>query len=100
MSTPALGSEGYRWNNGWPWTWGLMLRKWFEHSAGVDLARIAEFIDAYDTFQRDDGDSSTRHINWQLAYLDKFTADRGSCGCPPEPEGPIVLTGSRKEYID
>jgi len=77
-----------------------MLRKWFEHSAGVDLARIAEFIDAYDTFQRDDGDSSTRHINWQLAYLDKFTADRGSCGCPPEPEGPIVLTGSRKEYID
>ncbi|KAH8752337.1 hypothetical protein F5882DRAFT_420028 [Hyaloscypha sp. PMI_1271] len=50
MSTPALGSEGYRWNNGWPWTWGLMLRKWFEHSGGVDLARIAEFIDAYDTF--------------------------------------------------
>ncbi|OBT63349.1 hypothetical protein VE03_07192 [Pseudogymnoascus sp. 23342-1-I1] len=38
-----LDTDGYRWNNGWPWTWGLMLRKWFQHSGCVDLARIAEY---------------------------------------------------------
>jgi hypothetical protein len=38
-------------------------------SEGVNLARIVEFINTYDTFQREDGDFSTRHINWQLAHL-------------------------------
>jgi hypothetical protein len=61
-------------------------------SEGVDLARIVEFINTYDMFQREDGDFSTRHINWQLAHLDKCTTDRGCCGCPPEPEGPIEPT--------
>jgi hypothetical protein len=28
------------------------------------------------------------HIEWQLTHLNQCTADRGSCGCPPEPEGP------------
>ncbi|PVH91609.1 hypothetical protein DM02DRAFT_334936, partial [Periconia macrospinosa] len=26
-----LDTDCYRWNQDWPWTWGLMLRKWFEH---------------------------------------------------------------------
>ncbi|ELR06986.1 hypothetical protein GMDG_08220 [Pseudogymnoascus destructans 20631-21] len=30
-----LYTDGYRWNSGWPWTWGLMLRKWFQHSGFI-----------------------------------------------------------------
>jgi hypothetical protein len=29
---------------------GLDVVKWFEHSGCIDLAKIAEYIDAYDTF--------------------------------------------------
>lgn len=87
-----LDAEGCRWNNGCPWTWGLMLRKWFEYSGRVNLIGIAEFIDAYETFQREDGDFNTRYIDWQLTHLDNGTADRRSCGCPPEPEGPVEPT--------
>jgi len=87
-----LDREGYQWNNGWPWTWGLMLRKWFEHSGCINLAKIAEYIDAYKTFQRANGDFSTQHVEWQLTHIRECTADRGSCGCPPEPEGPIEPT--------
>jgi len=83
-----LDTDGYRWNNGWPWTWGLMLRKWFQHSGCVDLARIAEYIDAYDRFKAELKAFSTPHTEWQLTHLNQCTADRGSCGCPPEPEGP------------
>jgi hypothetical protein len=44
-----LDTEYYRWN--------------------VDLAKIAEYIDAYDTFQRANGDFSTQHVEWQLTHL-------------------------------
>lgn len=87
-----LDTEGYRWNDGWPWTWGLMLRKWFEHSGCIDLAKIAEYIDAYDTFQKETYDSSTEHIDWQITHLRECTTDHGSCGCPPEPEVPVAPT--------
>jgi hypothetical protein len=40
-----LDTECYRWNDGWPWTWGLMLRKWFEHSGCIDLTKIVEYIE-------------------------------------------------------
>ncbi|KFZ17219.1 hypothetical protein V501_01853 [Pseudogymnoascus sp. VKM F-4519 (FW-2642)] len=83
-----LDKDGYRWNSGRPWTWGLMLRKWFQHSGCVDLARIAEYIDAYDRFKAELKAFSTPHTKWQLTHLNQCTADRGSCGCPPEPEGP------------
>ncbi|OBT93156.1 hypothetical protein VE01_09219 [Pseudogymnoascus verrucosus] len=83
-----LDKGGYRWNSGRPWTWGLMLRKWFQHSGCVDLARIAEYIDAYDRFKAELKAFSTPHTKWQLTHLNQCTADRGSCGCPPEPEGP------------
>jgi hypothetical protein len=87
-----LDKEGYRWNNGWPWTWGLMLRKWFKHSRCIDLAKIAEYIDRYNTLQRANSDFSTQHVEWQLTHLHECTADRGSCGCLPEPEGLIEPT--------
>ncbi|KFY92486.1 hypothetical protein V498_04915 [Pseudogymnoascus sp. VKM F-4517 (FW-2822)] len=83
-----LDTDGYRWNNGWSWAWGLMLRKWFQHSGRVDLAIIAEYIDAYDTFKAEVKAFSAPHTEWQLTHLNHCTADRGSCGCPPEPEGP------------
>lgn len=87
-----LDTECYRWNNDWPWTWGLMLRKWFEHSGCVDLTKIAEYIDAYDTFQRANGDFSTKYVERQLTHLRECTADPGSCGCPPEPKVPMEST--------
>jgi hypothetical protein len=69
-----------------------MLQKWFEHSGCIDLAKIAEYIDAYNTFQRANSDFSTQHVEWQLTHLHECTANRGSCRCPPEPEGPIDPT--------
>lgn len=32
-------------------TWGVMLRKWFEHSGCINLGRIAEYIDAYRDYE-------------------------------------------------
>jgi hypothetical protein len=49
-------------------------------------------IDAYDTFEREVCDISSQHIEWQLSHQDKCTADRESCDCPPEPEGPVAPT--------
>jgi hypothetical protein len=69
-----------------------MMRKWFEHSGCIDLAKIPEYIYAYDTFEREVRDISTQHIEWQLSHRDKCTADRGSCDCPPELEGPVAPT--------
>ncbi|KFZ20379.1 hypothetical protein V501_00171 [Pseudogymnoascus sp. VKM F-4519 (FW-2642)] len=65
-----------------------MLRKWFQHSGRVNLAIIAEYIDAYDTFKAEVKAFSVPHTEWQLTHLNHCTADRGSCGCLPEPEGP------------
>lgn len=81
-----LDTDSYRWNGGRPWTWGLMLRKWFQHSGCVDIAKIAEYIDTYDTFKAELEDFSTPHIEWQLTHLNQCTVDRGSCRCPPKPE--------------
>jgi hypothetical protein len=69
-----------------------MLRKWFEHSGCINLTKIAEYIDAYNTFQRANGNFSTQHVEWQLTHLRECTANRGSCECLPKPEGPIDLT--------
>ncbi|KFY03267.1 hypothetical protein V490_00223 [Pseudogymnoascus sp. VKM F-3557] len=63
-----LDTDGYRWNDDSPWTWGLMLRKWFQHSGCVDLARIAGYIDTYDTFETEHGAFSTAHIDWKLTH--------------------------------
>jgi len=71
---------------------GLDAAEWFKHSGCIDLTKIAEYINAYDTFQRANSDFSTQHVEWQLTHLRKCTDDRGSCGCPPEPEGPIEPT--------
>ncbi len=70
-----------------------MLRKWFQHSGCVDVARIAEYIDAYDRFKAELKAFYTPHTEWQLAHLNQCTlnqctAGRVSYGCPPEPEGP------------
>lgn len=84
--------KGYKWRDGWPWTWGLMLRKWFEHDGCIDLAKIAEYSDAYDTFKRVDSDFITQFNEWEHTHLRECVADRGSCGCPPEPKGPVEPT--------
>jgi hypothetical protein len=73
-----------------------MLRKWFQHSRCVNVAKIAEYIDAYDRFKTELKAFSTTHTEWQLTHLNQCTADRGSCGCPPEPEGP----GSSPTLVD
>jgi hypothetical protein len=60
-----LDMASYRWNQNWPWTWGLMLRKWFEHNGRIDLDKIAEYITAYKMSKEELGDFSARHIDWQ-----------------------------------
>jgi hypothetical protein len=81
-----LDSDRYRWNDNWPWTWGLMLRKWFEHSGRIDINKIAEYSTAYDTYDKDEGDFDTQWITWQLAHQRKCLD--GYSECPPAPIGP------------
>ncbi|KFY22848.1 hypothetical protein V491_02701 [Pseudogymnoascus sp. VKM F-3775] len=87
-----LDAKGYKWCDGWPWTWSLMLRKWFEHSGCIDLAKIAEYIDEYYTFKQADSDFATQFNEWHFTHRDECTADLGSCGCPPELKGPVAPT--------
>lgn len=83
----GLDTASYRWNNGWPWQWGLILRKWFEHSGRINLDKISAYIEAHDTFKEELGNFSTKHIDWQITHFE-CNSDRKSCGYPPEPEGP------------
>lgn len=83
-----LDTARYRWNNSWPWTWGLMLRKWFEHGGCIDLDKIAEYIRACKRFKGENNNFSTSWIKWQLAYQRTCKDDKESYQCPPPPEAP------------
>lgn len=87
-----LDAKCYKWRDGWPWTWSLMLRKWFEHSGCIDLAKVAEYIDAYDTFKQKESDFATQFNEWHFTHLRECTADLESCECAPEPKGPVAPT--------
>jgi len=39
-----LDASPYSWNHNWPWTWSLMLRKWFEHRGQINLDKIVQYI--------------------------------------------------------
>jgi hypothetical protein len=69
-----------------------MLQKWFEHNGCNDLARIAEYIDAYNVFQRANGNFITQYVELQLNHLRECTAGRKTCRCPPEPKGLVTPT--------
>ena len=87
-----LDKESYRWNDGWPWTWGLMLRLWFEHGGRIDLAKVKAYLKSYKEFEKADGEFSTEYIGWQLKHQRECSADARTCRCPPEPKGPIPPT--------
>ncbi|KAH8158549.1 hypothetical protein CIB48_g9694 [Xylaria polymorpha] len=56
----------YNWNNRWPWQWGLMFRKWFEHKGCISLDRIAAYIDDYEAYKNDLGEFSAKYIDAQV----------------------------------
>ncbi|KAI0183324.1 hypothetical protein EV127DRAFT_447471 [Xylaria flabelliformis] len=43
----------YRWNNGRPWQWSLMFRKWFEHKGCISLDAIAAYIDEWERYEEE-----------------------------------------------
>jgi len=87
-----LDRESYRWNDGWPWTWGLMLRLWFEHGGRIDLAKVKAYIKAYKKFKKTDGVFDTQYIEWQAKHQRECSIDASTCRCPPEPKGPTPPT--------
>ncbi|QSS58081.1 hypothetical protein I7I51_07503 [Histoplasma capsulatum] len=84
-----LDTGTYKWNDGWPWTWGLMPRLWFEHRGCVKLKRIAGYIKARRNYDEDNGYFSTEWLNWQFHHKEKCNRDDSSCECPPPPEPPV-----------
>ncbi|KAF2180920.1 hypothetical protein K469DRAFT_555790 [Zopfia rhizophila CBS 207.26] len=83
-----LDTDCYRWNQDWPWTWGLMLRKWFEHGGCINLGPIAGYIKVHKRYEKEDGDYDTAWIEWHLAHQRKCNGDEEVCKCPPPPEAP------------
>jgi hypothetical protein len=59
---------------------------------GLDAAEMVRAQRVHRPFQEEIGDFSTKHIDWQITHLQECTADPGSYGCPPEPEGPVTPT--------
>ena len=87
-----LDTESYRWNDGWPWTWGLMLRLWFEHGGRIDLAKVKSYIKSYKKFEKANGEFDTISLERQFKHQAECSAETSNCRCPPEPEGPTPPT--------
>ena len=87
-----LDNEPYQWNDGWPWTWGLMLRLWFEHGGRIDLAKVKTYIKSYKKFKKADGEFSTVYLEWHFKHQGECSAETRNCRCPPEPKGPTPPT--------
>ncbi|KAF2752835.1 hypothetical protein EJ05DRAFT_505660 [Pseudovirgaria hyperparasitica] len=62
-----LDAASYRWNDNWPWTWGLIIRKWFDCKGYIDLNQIAQYIDDYEKHEEESGEWDTIEISRQLA---------------------------------
>ncbi|XP_014550519.1 hypothetical protein COCVIDRAFT_115245 [Bipolaris victoriae FI3] len=62
-----LDTDCYRWNRDWPWTWGLMLQKWFEHGGCINLHKIARYFKAYIRYEREVSKHDAAWIQCQLA---------------------------------
>ena len=83
-----LDTQVYRWNDSMPWTWGLILRKWFQQSGCVDVNKLVEYIRAHRRHEREDGEFSTRWLDWHFTHEQNCTKGEESCGCPPRPVPP------------
>lgn len=46
-----LDPKGYAWMDGWPYQFGLMVRKWFENQGFINLDKIKEYIDTAKKFE-------------------------------------------------
>lgn len=86
-----LDSATYPWNAGRSWSWGLMLRKWFECSGSIDLHKIAAHINDH-----------REYSNWQIAHQKMCNCGQGKergrpCVYPPPPAVPVapILTKYR-----
>jgi hypothetical protein len=76
-----LDTEPYRWNNHRPWTWGMMVEKWFTQRGYINLDAIDHFIDAYDRFGEENREFSTRYISWQLRHGSSNNKHSRPCDC-------------------
>lgn len=85
-----LDAASYRWNDNWPWTWGLMLREWFAYGGCIDLGKIAEYIQNYERYEEEGDKFDTIWIDWQLDHQRKCNDDKESCQCSSPPQAPIA----------
>ena len=91
-----LNTDCYRWNQDWPWTWGLILRKWFEYGGCINLRKIAGYIKAHKRYEKEDDDYDTAWIERELAHQRECNDKEGGCKCPPPPEA--LVEPFLKEY--
>jgi len=68
-------------------TWGLLVRKWFEHKGCINLDKLATYIEAFKAYDEKRLDFSTEWIDWSIRHH-PCEADRATCACPPRPEPP------------
>lgn len=76
-----MDTQSYPWNGRWPWTWGMMVEKWFTRRGYVNLDGIEHFIDAHDRFDEASSAFSVRSIKWQLAHGSGDNEHSVPCDC-------------------
>jgi len=68
-------------------SWGLLIRKWFEHKGCISLDKLATYIEAYKAYQEKHSDFSSIWIKWPRDHR-RCEADQATCACPPKPQPP------------
>lgn len=71
-------------------SWGLMVRKWYQHKGCVDLDNIAAYIGRYKAYEKKVVDWDEKYADWSLHHRRhcKDGSDPATCGCPPAPNAP------------
>jgi hypothetical protein len=83
-----LDTDSYRWNQNQPWTWSLMLRKWFEHGGRINLQKIANYTKALKQYRNEEADFGTAWIDWHWEHRRKCNDGEELCSCPSQPTAP------------
>ncbi|KAF7552131.1 hypothetical protein G7Z17_g4538 [Cylindrodendrum hubeiense] len=68
-------------------SWGLMVRKWYQHKGCIDLDKIAAYIAEYKAYEERETDRCGPHHVRALHHGPQCDAesDPTTCSCPPAP---------------
>lgn len=70
-------------------TWGLMIRKWYEHKGQIDLDKIAAHLQRHRDYEQQYAAHTKEYGDW---YWKHYECDKSgtACACPPRP-APMTL---------